>query len=167
MRLSAPALGMLVVASWLSQPAHTEDQANSTTVLGPSNTLLADGAAALEDGHIEEGLRLTLEGLKAPSPTRDTAAGHANACAGFVLLQQWEDALDHCNKALGLDTSNWRAYNNRAAVYVAKGLYELAVRDIEAGLQIAPQSRTLHESMRIVLKNKRIIGNRGRRSVPS
>jgi tetratricopeptide (TPR) repeat protein len=167
MRLPAPALGILIAISWASQPALPKDEANSATVLGPSNPLLADGAAALEAGRIEEGLRLTLEGLKFATPARDEAAGHANACAGFVLLKQWEEALGHCNQALGLDATNWHAYNNRAAIYTAKGLYDLAIRDLEAGLEIAPQARTLHESMRIVQKNKRIMKNRGRRALPS
>ncbi len=66
-----------------------------------------------------------------------------------------------------MDHSNWRAFNNRAAIYVTKGLYDLAIRDIEAGLALAPNSRILHESMRVAKRNKRITESAGRRSVPS
>jgi DnaJ family protein C protein 7 len=129
---------------------------------------LADGAAALEAGRIEEGVRLTLEGLKAAAGTpRENAAGHSNACAGYVLLKQWAEALAQCNAALELDTSNWRTYNNRASIYVEQGLYDLAMRDLEAGLALAPGAPTLHESVRILQRNKQVAGRQARKVVPS
>jgi tetratricopeptide (TPR) repeat protein len=140
--------------------------ASSTTVIG-ANSLLSDGASALEAGRAEEGLRLTLAGLSEPGQTRDLAAGHANACAALVMLKQWDDALAHCNQSIEMDNKNWRAFNNRAAAYAAKGLYDLAIHDIETGLGLAPSSHTLLESMRVVKRNKRIIERQNRRSVPS
>ncbi len=161
------ALGILAFAAWTSPPAHATDGAHSATIIGGNNVLLSDGASLLETGHVEEGLRLTLEGLQESAPPHDIAAGHANACAGYVMLKQWEEALNHCNQAIGIDVSNWRAFNNRAAIYVAKGLYDLAIHDIEAGLALAPRSRTLLESMRVAQRNKRITESRGHRSLPS
>ena len=149
----------------LAAPRST-DEADSRTVIG-ANPMLSDGASALEAGHAEEGLRLTLAGLSEPASPHELAAGHANACAALAMLQQWEAALEHCNQSIQMDSSNWRAYNNRAAVYVAKGLYDLAIHDIETGLALAPNSAILQESMRVVLRNKRITEARGRRSVPS
>lgn len=144
-------------------PTHN---ATSATVIGTSS-LLSDGASALEAGRAEEGLRLTLAGLNEPGLPRDLAAGHANACAGFLMLRQWDEALGHCNQSIQMDPTNWRAFNNRAAIYAAKGLYDLALQDIETGLVLAPRSRTLLESMRVVKRNKRILESRDRRSVPS
>lgn len=161
------ALGVLTAAIWACPPARAVEQAGSRTVFGPSNSLLVDGAAALEAGRIEEGVRLTLEGLRVGATTQESAAGHSNACAGYVLLKQWAEALNQCNAALELDTSNWRIYNNRAAIYVEQGLYDLAMHDIEAGLAIAPGASTLHESLRIIQRNKRLLGRRARKVVPS
>ncbi len=146
--------------------ARSPDEASSRTVIG-ANPQLSDGASALEAGHAEEGLRLTLAGLTEAASPHELAAGHANACAAFAMLQQWEEALEHCNQSIEMDGSNWRAYNNRAAVYVAKGLYDLAIHDIETGLALAPNSPTLRESLRVARRNKRITEARGRRSVPS
>lgn len=167
------ALATLAFAGWAGgyAPAAaaatpSSSDASSTTVIGAS-ALLSDGASALEAGRAEEGLRLTLAGLTEPLSTRELAAGHANACAALAMLNQWEDALNHCNQSILLDSSNWRAYNNRAAVYVAKGLYDLAIHDIETGLSLAPNSHTLLESMRVVRRNKHIIEQHARRSVPS
>jgi tetratricopeptide (TPR) repeat protein len=161
------ALGLLVTGAWTCTPVRSADQAGSKTVIGQPNSLLADGAAALEAGRIEEGVRLTLEGLKVAVSPRENAAGHSNACAGYVLLKQWAEALAQCNAALELDTSNWRTYNNRAAIYVEKGLYDLAMRDLEAGLALAPGAPTLHESVRILQRNKHLVGRQGRKVVPS
>ena len=154
------------LASVSGAATRSADDANSSTVIG-ANSLLSDGATALEAGRTEEGLRLTLAGLSEPGSPRDIAAGHANACAALVVLRDWDDALQHCNQSIQMDRGNWRAFNNRAAVYVAKGLYDLAIRDIEAGLALAPHSPILLESMRVTRRNKRIIESRAHRSVPS
>lgn len=147
------AVGSAVSAA---EPSH------SSTVLGLSNPQLAEGAAALEAGRVEEGVRLTLEGLKAPSSLQDEAAGYSNLCAGYALLKQWEEALKHCNTALSLDDKNWRTFNNRAAIYSARGQFDLAMKDIRAGMEISPDSRTLHESLRIVQENRRLVSTRSR-----
>jgi tetratricopeptide (TPR) repeat protein len=160
---AAVACGFAGISAATNHPA---DNGSATTIIG-ANPLLSDGASALEAGQAEEGLRLTLAGLSAPGSLHDLAAGHANACAAFVMLKQWSEALEQCNQSIEMDHSNWRAFNNRAAIYVAKGLYDLAIRDIEAGLVLAPNSQILHESMRVAKRNKRIIESTGRRSVPS
>jgi hypothetical protein len=68
---------------------------------------------------------------------------------------------------LQLDKSNWRTYNNRAATYVEKGLYDLAMHDLEAGLVLAPGAATLQESVRILQRNRRLPGRQARKVVPS
>jgi len=145
--------------------AFAADTAQSSTVLGPSNPQLAEGARALGDGRIEDGIRLTLEGLQSPSSVEDRAAGHSNLCAGYALLKQWEEALKHCNAALSIDDKNWRTFNNRAAIYSGRGQFDLAMKDIRSGLQLAPNSRTLNESLRIIQENRRLLSTRSRSSL--
>ena len=161
----------VLAASWAANGvvlAVEPPQSNqSATIVGPNNPQLADGAAALDAGRIEDGIRLTLEGLKIPSESHDKAAGYSNLCAGYAMLKQWDEALQHCNTSLTLDAANWRTFNNRAAVYVGKGQYDKAMADLRAGLEIAPSSRTLLESLRIVQENRRLVGTRSRSSVRS
>jgi len=128
--------------------------AQSATVIGPTNPLLTAGTDALEMGRYEEGVRLTLAGLEQPASTRDVAAGHSNVCAGFAALKRWVEALEHCNKALELDRSNWRTFNNRAAVFVGLKQFDLAMTDVNAGLEIAPQSGTLQKSREVVIEHR-------------
>ena len=67
-----------------------------------------------------------------------------------AALKRWEEALEHCNKALELDPGNWRTYNNRAAVFVGLKQFDLAMTDVNAGLEIAPDSATLRKSRDVV-----------------
>ena len=83
----------VVLAAWPASPAWTVERMGSKTVVGPNNSLLAEGAAALEAGRIEAGIQLTLEGLKVATTPQENAAGHSNACAGYVLLKRWAEAL--------------------------------------------------------------------------
>jgi tetratricopeptide (TPR) repeat protein len=125
----------------------------AATVIGPDNPLLADGAELLEAGHYALGVRVTLQGLDLPSSPRDQAAGHSNVCAGLAALERWAEALEHCNEALALDRGNWRTFNNRAAVFVGLGQYELAMADVNAGLELAPDSATLLKSREVVIQH--------------
>jgi tetratricopeptide (TPR) repeat protein len=143
-----------------------QDSAHSVTVLGAPNQRLADGSVALEIGRFEEGIRLSLAGLKVSNTRRDEAAGHANICAGYAALKRWQEALPHCNRSLELDRENWRAFNNRAAVYVGLKLYDFAMTDVHAGLELAPKSRILHKSLEVV-KEHREAAQRDRRRRPT
>jgi tetratricopeptide (TPR) repeat protein len=137
----------------------------SSTVFGNRNALLADGSAAMQAGRYDEGIRLTLAGLDQPNDSRDAAAGHSNLCAAYATLRRWDEALAQCNRSLSLDRSNWRTFNNRAAVYVGKGLFELAVADINSGLELAPESATLLMSREIVEAHRRANRDRQRKAV--
>jgi len=128
--------------------------AQSATVIGPTNPQLTEGTEALEMGHYEEGVRLTLAGLEQPASQSDQAAGHSNVCAGYAALKRWDEALVHCNKALELDRTNWRTYNNRAAVFVGLKQFDLAMTDVNAGLELAPQSGTLQKSREVVIQHR-------------
>jgi len=126
----------------------------SATVLGPLNQLLSEGSVALEAGHYEEGVRLTLAGLQRPNNPKDEASGHSNICAGYAALKRWQEALEHCNRALELDRNNWRTYNNRAAVFTGLKQFELAIADVNKGLALAPDSGTLHKSLEVVNQHR-------------
>lgn len=166
MRSARAALACLAAAAVAAAAAaRGADEARSATVIGPSNLLLSQGAAALEAGQYEHGIRLTLEGLEAVNGPLDRAAGHSNLCAGYAALKQWSDALTHCNRALAIDPNNWRTFNNRAAVYVAQGMYDLAIADVESGLRIAPRSSTLRKTLQIVQEHQRAHRDRSRGAV--
>jgi len=140
--------GLLILPAmlWLAAvQAQSDDQVQSKTVLGPSNMFLYDGANALLAGDAEEGVPLTLKGLQVAHGQREQKIAHSNLCAGFLMLGQAETALEHCNWVLEIDPYNWRAYNNRALVYLQLKRYEESEADIKRGQELNPRSEKLKE----------------------
>ena len=113
------------------------------TVIGPTNPDLQEGANALLSGDVEEGIRLTLIGLKMETGTRDRQTGMSNLCAGYTILNKLEEALRYCNLVLEENDEHWRALNNRAIIYVKQRRFAEAEKDIDKGQELAPRSRTL------------------------
>ncbi len=136
-----------VTAMFAAAPvlADHHDDPSSKTVLGPRNPALADGAQALLAGNIEQGIRLTKRGLEVAQGQRELQAGLSNMCAGYVLLGEYETALDFCNQALDVNELNWRALCNRALIYINLERYAEAEVDLVLGEEIAPGARALKE----------------------
>ncbi len=120
-----------------------DETPDSRTVLGPRNPDLANGAQALLKGDAEEGVRLTRLGLAAAFGRRERQAALGNLCAGYLLLDQFDEAIGYCDQALAENDRNWRVYNNRALVYLRLGRFEEAEADIVRGQELAPNARTL------------------------
>ncbi len=125
--------------------AQSPDDTQVKTVLGPRNPNLVDGANELLAGNAEEGIRLTRLGLDVAVGQRERQAGLGNICAGYVMLDKYDEALEYCNLALDEYDRNWRALCNRALIYIKKGRYDEAARDLERGEEIAPNARALKE----------------------
>lgn len=113
------------------------------TVVGPRNIDLYAGAEALRDGDAEEGLRRTLKGLKYAATSRERVAGMSNACAGYVMLGRPEDALEWCNRALGIQERYWRALTNRALAYLELERFDESEADISLAEELAPGARSV------------------------
>ena len=135
-------LVLFLSAAAVAQATGDED-GQARTVIGPSNIDLADGADALRAGDAAEGVRLTERGLRSASSQRDRIAGYSNLCAGLIMLDRHEEALDSCSTAIAIDDRHWRSYSNRALAYLMLKRYNEAERDIRRGEELNPHSRTL------------------------
>lgn len=126
-------------------------QEASKTVIGPRNVYLADGADALVAGDGDEGVRLTVRGLELAQGSRERKIGHANLCAGYVMIGEPGRALAHCNWVIEHDPYHWRTYNNRALAYLQLERYEESQADIARGQELSPSSRNLKEAKGMLL----------------
>jgi len=116
---------------------------NPTTVIGPRNIPLHDGAQALLAGDIEEGVRLTHQGLEFAQGNREHEAAFSNLCAGYITLGKYDEALKYCNTLLQRNDKSWRGYNNRAVVYIQTKQWKKAEQDLIRGEQLNPGAHTM------------------------
>ena len=124
---------------------------DSRTVIGPSNIALRDGAQELQTGDPKEGVRLTLIGLSQATDGRERRTARSNLCAGYALLGDYATALSYCNEVLQDDDSYWRAYSNRALIYIKLRRFDEALEDILKGEAISPQAKTLQAVRKMYL----------------
>ena len=134
-------LALVAAGLWLVSAGANAQQ--NTTVLGPSNQDLYAGANALLAGDAEEGVRLTLAGLKHEGRGRDRLTGISNLCAGYIMLEQLNTALTYCDQVIEENENHWRAYSNRALAYVMLERYEEAEQDLQKAEAIAANARTV------------------------
>ena len=149
--MTTRAVLLLVVVS-LALLTRLADGQEAKTVVGPHNADLSAGAEALMAGDAERGIRLTLKGLRRETRSYDRRTGLSNLCAGYILLDDLETALAYCDRVLEETDRNWRAYSNRALIFVMLGRYADAEADLERAEAIAPKARPVR-SVRSMLQD--------------
>lgn len=81
-------------------------------------------------------------------------AAHLNAALCSLKLNDNKDAVDHCDKALAVDSKNEKGLFRRGQAYLALAEPELAKQDFEAVLALAPDNKAAANS--IVVCNSQI-----------
>ncbi|MEJ2255388.1 MAG: tetratricopeptide repeat protein [Woeseiaceae bacterium] len=150
MKIKVLAAGTIILAGLLFAADNAAAQRTSSdtldshkTVIGPRNPYLSDGADALVRGDFERGVELTEKGLEFARGSHETKAALSNLCAGYLMVKKPQQALQACNRVLEEDPGFWRAYNNRALVYLELGEYELSEEDVRKGQELRPKSKNL------------------------
>jgi tetratricopeptide (TPR) repeat protein len=131
---------LLIAAVFL---ASTVWAVEPTFVIGSANPDIYEGARALLGGRNEEGIRLTLKGLKAAKGKNEEEIALSNLCAGYTNLGDYETALRYCDILLQRNDKLWRAYNSKALIYIYTKQYEKAEQELIKGEAINPAARTM------------------------
>lgn len=116
---------------------------NPTTIIGPRNIALYDGAQALMADDSEKGVELTHLGLEVAQGRREEEAALSNLCAGYIKLRKYDEALIYCDRLLQQNDKSWRGYNNRAVVYIQTKQWEKAEQDLIKGEELNAGARTM------------------------
>jgi Flp pilus assembly protein TadD len=123
--------------------------------VGPTkNAKLQDGAGALRAGDAEDGIELTLAGLREARTPQERRTGLTNLCAGYLMLEELDEALRYCNDALALNDRNWRIYNNRALIYVLQRRFDEAEADLAKCEELHPRSSATRRVRQMLLHAK-------------
>ena len=125
------------------QGSRIDGETNATTVIGPRNLPLYDGAQELLAGNEAEGVRLTHKGLQIAQGRREEEAALSNLCAGYIMLGLYDNALKYCQLLVARNDKNWRAYNNRAVIFIKTKQWDKAEQDLIRGEELNPNARTL------------------------
>jgi tetratricopeptide (TPR) repeat protein len=118
-------------------------ESGNKVVLGVRNPPLKTGAELLLAGKYEEGVEQTHKGLAQALGAREEEAGLANLCAGYLQLEKYDTALQYCDMVLVRNDKNWRAYNNRALIYIKTEQWEKADADLIRGEELNAGASTL------------------------
>ena len=90
-------------------------------------------------------------GLKFAKGVRERQTAKSNLCAGYLMLGQLDTALGYCNEVLDENDEHWRAYSNRALIYVKLERFAEAEQDLKKGEAISPNAKTLKAVRRMLL----------------
>lgn len=134
---------LIVGAAHAQNAERMKSPTNAVTTIGQRNPPLYDGAQALLAGRNEEGVELTLEGLRIAQGKREVESALSNLCAGYIRLKQFEKAMEYCEQLLSQNDNHWRGYNNRAVIYLEMKEYEKADQDLTRAEQISPGAHTV------------------------
>jgi len=128
------AVVFLATTCWADEPRF---------VIGSVNPDLSDGARALLGGRNEEGIELTLSGLKAANGKKEEEIALSNLCAGYTNLGNYETALKYCDILLQRNDNLWRAYNSKALIYIFTKQYNKAEQELIKGEALKPDARSM------------------------
>jgi Flp pilus assembly protein TadD len=135
------ALPFALLLLYVSTLAAAGQAGEGDVAVGPTkNAELQDGANALRAGNAEEGIELTLNGMRKARTPRERRTALNNLCAGYLMAEELEKALGYCNDALELNDENWRVYNNRALIYVLTKRFDEAEADLAKCEELHPRS---------------------------
>lgn len=147
--------GLLAIAALLASTGWAQDRELSdkvpAMVIGPSNLNLHKGAQLLMQGRTEEGVELTLQGMLTAQGKREEDVAISNLCSGYTVLKRFDEAMKYCEQLLERDDKAWRAYNNRALIYILTEQYEKANQDLVKAETINPGAPTLKVARSIYL----------------
>ncbi len=134
MRLVLIAIVLLASTCWADEP---------TWSIGSANPDLSEGARMLLGGRDEEGIRLTLKGLKAANDKKEEEIALSNLCAGYTNLGDYDTALKYCDLLLQRNDKLWRVYNSKALIYIRTKQYEKAEQELIKGEALNPGARSM------------------------
>ncbi|XP_067934416.1 dnaJ homolog subfamily C member 7-like isoform X1 [Watersipora subatra] len=118
-----------------------------------------EGNAAFKSGDHQKAYELYTDALSIDPYNKLTNAKlYCNRATTSTKLQNLQQAVDDCNKAIELDEKYVKAFTRRAATYTGLEMYEEAVRDYETVQKLEPSqqnARAVKDAKLELKKSKR------------
>lgn len=133
----------LVLCTGFLLASHAGVASNTFEIVLKPSDLLRQGNAYIEAGEIEKAKVSLTRAIKSNLTSRQLANAHNSLCVAFIKDESWQKAMTHCNAAIKIVPTNWRFHNNKGNIYFGLRRFDLAMKNYERGLRIAPKSTTL------------------------
>ncbi len=132
-------LTALILTALIALPAAATDRpTQGQKIWLNSSQDIRNGAALIDAGKFEEGVKLTRKALDDDLTISDIAAAYTNLCSADVQTGRYQQAMEHCEKALKINSRMPEALNNVATVQFMLGDYQTAVATYKKALRGKP-----------------------------
>jgi tetratricopeptide (TPR) repeat protein len=115
-----------------------------------------EAAIALEKREWQKGVNLARSALSSSTLSSGSfPLVYNNMCIGLTFMQQSEEAMDYCNKAVEGRPRQWQFYNNRAIAHFYQGDYDRSLADYYMALMFGRGHTLLLENIHLTLKARK------------
>ncbi|WP_417462727.1 tetratricopeptide repeat protein [Kordiimonas sp.] len=142
--IAACALGFTSVAN-ADKP--TSESAMKFEVLMRASTSLERAHGLILTGDSAGARKIYLRTLNNDLTTMQAARVHNGLCVTYIMDEEWENAMKHCDAAIRIVPNNWRFYNNRGNIYLETGDFDRAYEQYKEGLRFAPKSMIIQHNI--------------------
>ncbi|WP_321393260.1 hypothetical protein [Emcibacter sp.] len=105
---------------------------------GELNQLAEKNIAA---GKYEKALKYLKKASKKPMDGTMRSRVYSDICAVQALNENYDDALESCDKSLGYDDKNWKALNNKGVALTALDRKENAHKILSRALEMSGENK--------------------------
>ncbi|MGP8004943.1 MAG: tetratricopeptide repeat protein, partial [Smithella sp.] len=132
-----PFIGIAIMAAW-GIPLLIKPEVIRKKILFPA-AIAALAIMAIftwqQCGYWKNSINLFNHTLQA---TKDNALAHENLAAALIDKGNNQEAIEHCNMAIGMNPGRAISYNDRGTAYVTLGQHQLAIEDFNKAISLDP-----------------------------
>ena len=143
------ALGVIL----LSAPSAHSEQAKTTLWFGPPQ-IVTEATRMVEGDQVDEGMDLLSQALEMDLGPHNRAMVYTNLCMGHVRKQEYAQALELCERALGIRPGQWQAINNRGCAHHGLGNLDQAVRDFTRASILNPDNEDIVLNLTMAMQDR-------------
>jgi tetratricopeptide (TPR) repeat protein len=132
-----PFIGIAIMAAW-GIPLLIKPEVIHKKILFPAAIAALAIMAVFtwqQCGYWKNSINLFSHTLQA---TKDNALAHENLAAALIDKGNNQEAIEHCNMAIGMNPGRAISYNDRGTAYVTLGQHQLAIEDFNKAISLDP-----------------------------
>ena len=132
-----PSIGLAVMFAW-GIPLLMKNRQTGKKILFPAGAVFFSGLAFLSWNQCSYWENSAILWKHALEVTENNYRAHGNLGLARFDEGEYDQALDHYNKAVSIEPDDVYSYNNRGIIYGKRGEYQQAIDDFNHALRIVP-----------------------------